>query len=115
MRKTLSGLRGVAALSALSLFLGGCVVYPADSYYDPYYVGGVVAVPPPAPLVEAYGPAPGPGYFWISGYWSWVGGRHVWVRGHWAARRAGYRWVTQRWVHQRDGWHLRAGHWERRR
>jgi hypothetical protein len=34
-------------------------------------------------MVEPVLVAPGPGYIWIGGYWSWTGGRHVWSRGHW--------------------------------
>lgn len=114
MRKVNSCLRNLAVLCLATALVGGCVVYPEGDGYSGYYVGGVVAIPPPAPLVEAYGRPPGPGYFWIGGYWNWVGGRHVWVRGHWAHVRRGYRWVRRRWVHRRDGWHLIGGRWERR-
>ena len=41
-------------------------------------------VAPPAPLVEEGVVAPGPGYVWVSGVWTWYGSRYVWVRGHWA-------------------------------
>lgn len=105
--------RGLALL-VLSGSLYGCVVV-ADPYgYQVSYVGGVVAVAPPAPRVEVYGVAPRPGYVWIGGYWNWVGGRHVWVAGHWSAPRAGYRWEGQHWVHGRDGWRLTRGRWVRR-
>ena len=101
-----------AALGAVllgALTLTGCVVTPAH-----VYVGGpVVAVAPPPPVVEVQGVAPGPGFVWIGGYWSWVGGRHVWVPGAWRAGRPGYHWVAHRWVNAGGGWRLDEGHWAR--
>jgi hypothetical protein len=102
---------GLLACVMLTASVAGCVVAPAD----PYYVGDTVTVAPPAPQVEVYGPAPGPGYIWMGGYWNWVGGRHVWVGGHWSSPRPGYRWVPHTWVRQGGGWRLAAGHWEHAR
>ena len=99
---------GAAAAALVALSLAGCVVYPARVGY----VGDVVYDAPPAPIVETYGVAPGPGYFWIGGYWNWVGGRHEWVGGHWAEPRRGYRWEPHRWEHAGGGWRQRPGHWE---
>lgn len=103
----------LVAISVLAIALGGCVVaaYPAPNRY---YVGGVVAAAPPAPMVEEYGAPPEPGFVWIGGYWNWVGGRYEWQRGRWERPHPGERWVAHRWVHERDGWHLAQGHWERR-
>lgn len=115
MRKSHSGIRNVAALCVAATLLGACVVYPAGDPYGAYYVGGVVPVAPPPPVVEAYGAPPAPGYIWIGGYWNWVGGRHVWVGGHWVHGRPGYRWVPHHWVRARGGWRLAGGHWARRR
>ena len=74
---------------AASLILAGCngevVVQnpPPPAYYPPgpYYPYG----PPPAAIVETYGPAPYPGAIWIHGSWGWHRGHHRWVwhRGHW--------------------------------
>ncbi len=63
-------MRAFAAAVAVSSLVGACVVAPAP----PYPGGGVVMVAPPAPVVEDYGVAPGPGYIWIGGYWNWAGG-----------------------------------------
>jgi len=110
-----SGARNIALALALALALGsalsGCVVTAT-----PYgvYAGPGIAVAPPAVQVETYGPAPYPGYFWVGGYWNWVGGRYVWVGGHWQAPRPGYRWVPHAWVRGADGWHMRPGRWVRR-
>lgn len=101
--------RASAALMALTL-LAGCVVVPAR----PGYGGGYVGVAPPEARVEVMGVAPAPGYFWIDGFWSWVGGRHEWVPGRWEAHREGYRWVPHAWVHESGGWRAHEGHWERR-
>ena len=37
-----------------------------------------VGIAPPVPIVEVVPAAPGPGYYWIPGYWIWDGGRYVW-------------------------------------
>ncbi len=100
---------GLLCLVVLSAALGGCVVEPDQGHY----VGGVVMVAPPPPREEVIGVAPSPGFVWIPGYWSWVGGRHEWVPGYWHAPRPGYHWVAHAWVRQGDGWRIRPGHWER--
>ncbi|MGH8326138.1 MAG: hypothetical protein ACRET2_05190 [Steroidobacteraceae bacterium] len=97
--------------AALSLALGACAVVPVPRGL---YVGSAVPLAPPPPRAEVYGAVPTPGYFWMGGYWNWIGGRYVWVAGHWAASRRGYHWVPRHWVHTRDGWHLRGGRWMRR-
>ena len=89
--------------------LSACVVVPAR----PYGGGEYVAVAPPRPVVEVVGVAPAPGYFWVGGYWGWVGGRHEWRPGYWEAPRAGYRWVPHAWDHEERGWRTHEGHWER--
>ena len=97
-RTLLVGALAVAAGAMLS----ACVVAPAQPYYAAGYEGGyydgVVTVAPPPPQVEVVGLAPGPGYFWIGGYWGWRGGRHYWVDG--------------RWEHHQNGWYRIEGHWE---
>ncbi len=101
------------AIFVLTVTLGGCII--AEPAPRRYYVGEPVEVAPPPPRVEEYGPAPGPGFVWIGGYWGWAGGRHEWVGGHWEHEHRGERWVPHRWVRERDGWHQSRGHWERRR
>ncbi len=97
------------ACGLLATALCGCVVAPA-----PYYgTGPVVAVAPPPPRVEVYGPPPVVGQVWISGYWGWHDNRHVWVPGYWETPRPGYRWVPHHWDRDGDGWRQRGGRWER--
>lgn len=107
-RRTFSLLLG----GALLLPLAACVVVPADRYG--YGYGDVVMTAPPGEVVETVPVAPGPAYFWIGGYWNWVGSRHVWVGGHWQAPRPGYGWVPHRWYRDGAGWRAAPGHWQRR-
>lgn len=111
--------------SMLALTLGGCVVVPARGYYPPA-PGPVVVAPapvvrydvmvaPPPPQIEVIGVSPGPGFFWIGGYWNWVGGRHVWTHGRWESHRPGYYWAPHQWHQQGNAWRLEHGHWEQRR
>jgi hypothetical protein len=103
-----SWVRAGAALALGAALLSGCVVAPVGPY-----PGEVVAVAPPAPQVEVYGPAPAVGYVWIGGFWRWYGGRHVWVGGHWEAPRPGYHWVPHRWEPVRGGYRAVPGYWAR--
>jgi hypothetical protein len=106
-----------AAGFAIALSLAGCVIAPLPPsgtvVGEPGGAVVVAPVAPPPPVAETVLVAPAPGYIWIGGYWSWVGGRHVWTRGYWSAPRAGYRWVPRRWEHGAGGWHQRGGRWAR--
>ena len=100
------------ALVLATAALGACVVAPAGYGAHPYYGGAAyVTVAPPAPRVEVVGVAPAPGYFWISGYWGWIGGRHEWVPGRWEAPRPGYRYEPHHWEREGGGWRLHEGRW----
>ena len=112
---------------AVAALVSGCVVVPAHGY-RPAHSGQVVGGPapqpvaqypvmmaPPAPQVEVVGVAPGPGFFWIGGYWNWVGNRHIWVSGRWETHRPGYHWVPHQWHQRGNGWHQEHGRWEQRR
>jgi hypothetical protein len=103
----------LALVAGALAVLGGCAVYPAPG---PYYGGNPAVIAPygPPPVVaETYGVAPYPGAIWISGYYSWSGGRHVWTPGRWEQPRAGYHWVPRTWEQHGHEWHQRGGHWER--
>jgi len=72
----------------------------------------VVTQSPPAPPVEVVSPAPGPGYAWVSGYWSWQGA-WVWVPGNWMVQpRPAVIWVPGHWIRHRHGWIWMEGHWQ---
>ena len=66
---------------------------------------------PPALRAEVIVGNPGPGYFWIRGYWGWGGGRYYWVSGRWARSRPGRVWVDGRWEQRGGRWNWREGHW----
>ena len=111
---------GLALALGLSASLGACIVVPVGRPHDGRsrsdgddYGGEVVTVAPPAPQVDVVIAAPGPGFFWIGGYWAWVGGRHVWIGGRWQAHRPGLRWVPYGWYRQPGGWRARPGRWEK--
>jgi hypothetical protein len=74
-------------------------------------LGIAVGTPPPPPpataVITPVGPAPGPEYIWVPGYWDWVGGSWVWVDGRWMLpphRRA-------IWVAPAIEFRLHRGHW----
>lgn len=106
------------ALGASSL-LSACIVVPARGPYPgraplPPDEDGVVIVEPPPARAEVIVAAPGPGFFWIAGYWAWLSGRHVWIRGHWENQRPGWHWQPHSWQRHGRGWRAAPGHWERR-
>ena len=83
---------------------------PNQGQYDPNYdtdpsyaqdeQGVYAPAPPPAPSY-AYDrpPMPGPDYFWVDGYWNWMGGRYSWVGGYWMLPPyAGGYWISPRYV-----------------
>ena len=110
-------LRLLAAVATSSL-LGACIVVPVGPRQGGRVVetdnGDIVAVAPPPPQTEVFIVAPGPGYFWISGYWGWTGSRHVWVGGRWEGQRPGWQWVPYGWSRRGYGWRASPGRWERR-
>jgi hypothetical protein len=80
-----------------------------------FHEGGWVAasefppldMPPPALRPERQ-PPPGPGDFWVSGYWSWKDGQYDWNPGKHIKVPANHHFIQHKWV-QRDGhWYLDA-------
>jgi hypothetical protein len=98
------------AAATLSAALSACIVAPAPGYY----AGPVVAAaPPPVQYEPVVGVAPGPGFFWVGGWWAWGGARYVWHPGYWQGPRAGYHWVAHGWARGPGGWRETPGHWVR--
>jgi hypothetical protein len=98
----------------LACALGGAVIgatVPAAAQVS----GGVyVQTGPPAPIYETAPVAPGPGYYWVPGYWSRNGYRYVWVRGRYAyPPYYGAVWRPGHWARGPYGWYWRPGHWGR--
>jgi len=76
--------------------------------------GVIVAVAPPAPVVEVVPTLPGPGYVWLPGCWTWNGAAYIWAPGRYArAPWVGAAWAPGRWVGRRGGWAWRGGYWRR--
>jgi len=72
----------------------------------------IVRMPPPPIIVERPGPAPEPGFVWISGYQRWDGDRYVWVPGHYERPPHEHGvWVGHRWAHRGGHWAFVEGHW----
>jgi hypothetical protein len=94
--------RAILVLAFTSMSMIGCaggVVYYANT-------------PPPPVRVEAFGPAPGPGYVWVGGYWGWRGGNYTWIGGNWARPpRAHAVWVAPRWESYRGRYRFYEGRW----
>ena len=77
-------------------------------------VGIIIGRTPPPVRYERRPPAPGPGYFWIDGYWGVRGGRYYWVPGRWdRPPYAGAYWSHPHYDRYEDGWHYHEGHWDR--
>ncbi len=74
----------------------------------------VVRAGPPANVVEAIPPAPGPEYVWVRGYYKWDpdARAYVWAPGHWVVPPQGYHeWVPGHWADGDGGWVWVEGHW----
>lgn len=115
----LRSIAGAGAVVYLLTFTSGCVVAvrPAPVVYEqpvgPAATGEVVvSEDPPAPIYEAVGVAPGPGFLWIGGYYHWSGGGWVWYRGHYARPpHPGAAWVRARFEVRGGRRIYHAGYW----
>lgn len=69
-----------AAFCALIMFAGASAARAQVSVS----VGIAIGQPPPPRVVRVVPRSPGPGYFWVAGYWYPVGRRYVWHPGYWS-------------------------------
>ena len=85
-------------------------VLTAGSLFAADFSIGIRIGPPPPPRVIAVRPvAPGPGYFWVGGYWYPDGKRYKWHDGYWTrAPYEGANWVAPRY----EGGLFYNGYWE---
>ena len=83
-------------------------VYDGDPAYDGQQGVYAPALPPTPNYAYQRPPMPGPGYYWVDGYWNFVGGRYAWVGGYWMLPpyASGY-WMAPRY----SGGHFFAGFW----
>lgn len=80
-------------------------------------VGISIGAPPPPRVVRVHPVQPGPGYFWVEGYWYPVGPHYRWHEGYWTRPPyEGAHWMGPRYEHGRffegywDGPHGRLEH-----
>jgi hypothetical protein len=73
-----------------------------------FSVGIRIGPPPPPRVVHHRPPEPGPGYFWVDGYWYPEGGRYHWHEGYWTRPPyEGATWVAPRY----EGGEFFEGRW----
>lgn len=103
-------MRRLLLLAALILAAG--VVSGCYSAYDTHASEMYADQPPPPPYAESVGPAPGPGWVYVPGYWTWTGRRYVWVDGNWRRPpRQGHIWVSGAWVAHSGRYRYLPGRW----
>ena len=93
------------ALTAL-VFIG---LTPASSSA---YIGISVGFAPPAIPIYTQPYCPGPGYYWVPGYWGWNGFDYYWIPGYWAfPPRIGLYWTPGYWGYDGGRYFFNDGYW----
>ncbi len=82
---------------------------PAPAPMDPSVYP---TTPPPDPIPEYQPPAPGYGYYWVSGYWDWTGYDWDWNAGYWAPQRPGFIYIGPRFVWEGGRPVYYRGYWQ---
>jgi hypothetical protein len=68
-----------------------------------------IGAPPPPRVVRVRPVAPGPGYFWVDGYWYPVGRHYRWHEGYWSRPPyEGSRWIGPHY----EGGMFYNGYWD---
>jgi hypothetical protein len=99
----------ILLLSGMSMFARSHVSIGIGIGVGPAY-GYAYAPPPPPPVVRYAPPVPGPGYYWVPGYYSPVGARYVWRAGYWTRPpHRGAHWIAPRY----HGGRYYNGYWRR--
>src|SRR5882724_183091 len=90
------------SLLAMALLVCG-TAFSAD-----FSVGIRIGPPPPPRVLRHRPPEPGPGFFWVDGYWYPERGRYRWHEGYWTRPPYdGAVWVTPRY----EGGQFFEGRW----
>jgi hypothetical protein len=85
------------------MFLAGSALYGQIS------IGISIGPPPPPRVVRVRPIAPGPGFYWVDGYWYPSGRHYKWHDGYWTRLPyAGAAWVGPRY----DGGKFYEGYWQ---
>ena len=81
----------------------------AGAVFSQISIGIRIGPPPPVRVLRVRPVAPGPGYFWVDGYWYPVGNHYKWHNGYWTLPPyPGARWVMP----HHDGDRFFDGYWE---
>jgi WXXGXW repeat (2 copies) len=92
---------GFLALVLAATSLAGCYTYASYATY----------APPPV-RVETFGVAPGPGYVWVNGFYTYRGNNYAWTPGRWAVPPRGrHVWEPGRWENRGGRYQFRQGRW----
>jgi hypothetical protein len=84
------------------------LLFAGASAFAQISVGIAIGAPPPPRVLRVRPVAPGPGYFWIDGYWYPMGHHYKWHPGYWSLPPyAGATWVVPR----HDGRMYYEGYW----
>jgi hypothetical protein len=78
-----------------------------------YWHGGYARFAPPAARYEVVGRAPSYRHFWAPGYYRWSGARYNWVGGSWMVRRPGFRYMPGHYSVIGGYYHYVPSHWVR--
>ena len=81
----------------------------AGTIFAQFSIGVRIGAPPPPRVVRTQPRSPGPGYYWVGGYWYPVGRHYTWHNGYWTRPAySGARWVQP----HHDGQSYYSGYWE---
>ena len=104
-------MRLVIAVLLIAATLGVVTLLPTAASAE-VSVGLSVAVGPPALPYYPQPMAPGPGYIWTPGYWSYGPDGYFWVPGTWVlAPRVGFLWTPGYWGWNAGFFVWHAGYW----
>jgi hypothetical protein len=113
---------GSLSVLILAVVLAGCArrtvtvretrpVYVTPPPGPPVTVVQVQQAPPEA-ITENRPPAPGGGYIWMEGYWTWTGTGWAWTSGRWVRPpRPKSEWVPGHWERAGGTWMYHQGYW----
>jgi hypothetical protein len=72
----------------------------------------ILATAPPALQTDVTVVQPGPGYVWITGYWTWRNEQYQWMSGHWEMPpNSRSVWVAPTIVPQGNNYRFTEGYW----
>jgi hypothetical protein len=85
------------------------VLFAAAAAFGQVSIGIRIGAPPPLRIEHHRPPPPGPGFFFVEGYWYAAGHSYKWHPGYWTRPPyEGARWIAPR----HDGERFYAGYWD---